>query len=82
MRESIEDFIFDHINTFVFLCFIIFILTIFVLSSVYDNAKWNNGYCSCGGKWEYVQPIGHAYTTDYMYKCDVCGKAREFDKIR
>lgn len=47
-----------------------------------EEKTWNNGFCSCGGHWEYMQPIGHAYNTDYIYKCDKCGKTHEFSKVR
>jgi hypothetical protein len=47
-----------------------------------EEKTWNNGFCSCGGRWEYMQPIGHAYSTDYIYKCDKCGKTHEFSKVR
>lgn len=50
--------------------------------SNHDNKVWNDGYCSCGGKWAYVQPIGHAYSTVYMYECDTCGQVKEFNKKR
>jgi hypothetical protein len=47
-----------------------------------SNEKWNNGYCSCGGKWVYDQPIGHQYSTYFLYECDKCGKTEEFTKKR
>lgn len=45
---------------------------------IVDNISWNNGKCSCGGSWEYQQAVGHRYSTNYVYKCDKCGKIAEF----
>ncbi len=50
--------------------------------SANDEKAWNDGYCSCGGQWEYQQAVGHRYDTDYIYKCDKCGKIEEFNKAR
>jgi hypothetical protein len=61
---------------------IILVLIISLGVSKVDDRLWNNGQCSCGGKWEYVQPIGHAYSTYYLYECDACGKTKEFIKKR
>lgn len=47
-----------------------------------DINNWNDGYHSCGGKWEYVQAVGHQYDSDYIYKCDRCGDIEEFDIYR
>lgn len=47
-----------------------------------DEVKWSNGYCECGGHWEYEQAVGHQYSTTYMYKCDKCGKHIELHKER
>lgn len=60
---------------------IIFIL-LFSCADQEDKKDWNNGYCSCGGHWEYICPIGHQATTTYMYKCDKCGKMKEFHVFR
>lgn len=66
----------------VFGSIVIVILLFWNIASIFDNIRWNNGYHSCGGKWEYVQPVGHAYTTTYLYECDKCGKTHEFGKKR
>lgn len=49
----------------------------FILYSA-NESQWNNGYCSCGGKWVYQEAVGHRYNTTYVYKCDKCGKLKEF----
>jgi len=40
----------------------------------HDKKAWNNGYCECGGHFEYEQAVGHQYGTSYVYTCDSCGK--------
>ena len=52
-----------------------------ILAGINDG-KWNDGHCSCGGNWVYEQPIGHMYSTYYLYECDSCGKCYEFRKKR
>lgn len=42
-----------------------------------DEKEWNNGYCECGGHFEYEQAVGHQYRTSYIYKCDSCGRRIE-----
>lgn len=42
-----------------------------------DEKEWNNGYCECGGHFEYEQAVGHQYSTSYIYKCDNCGRRIE-----
>lgn len=66
----------------VFVCFVGFLVFCYHLNSSTDTKKWNNGYCECGGKWEYEQAVGHRYDTSYIYICDKCGKREEFDVIR
>ena len=63
--------------------FILFIALIFaVLIGIYnyceheqykkDVVTWNDGYCQCGGEWEYQQAVGHQVSTEYIYKCNKC----------
>lgn len=63
-----------------------FIIVIFVvitaIGGAEDKIAWNNGYCECGGRWEYQQAVGHKYDTNYIYKCNKCGKIHEFDVAR
>ena len=51
---------------------------ILLVCRIMNASGWNSGYCSCGGKWEYKQAIGHRYETTYLYECDKCGKTIEF----
>ena len=69
----------------------IFIVCVFILVVTFicnfimnsnEKKKWNDGYCSCGGKWEYEQAVGHYYSTHYIYVCDTCGKRIELYSIK
>ena len=79
---KIGDFICDYPQISGFFIIAIIITVILMGLQASDNARWNDGYCSCGGRWEYVQPIGHSSTTSYLYECDECGKMHEFIKKR
>ena len=48
----------------------------------HDSKLWNNGYCDCGGRWEYEQAVGHKSTTSYIYVCDKCGNRIEISEMR
>lgn len=49
----------------VYLYFVIIVVCLVcTLAAIYrhsaiDIKQWNNGYCECGGKWEYEQAVGH-----------------------
>ena len=58
------------------------VVGLILLTDKKEADRWNNGYCSCGGKYEYTQAIGHAYTTTYIYQCDKCGNTIEVSKHR
>ena len=51
-------------------------------SAKFDDDLWNNGYCSCGGQWEYEQAVGHRVSTSYIYRCDKCGNRIEISDYR
>lgn len=72
----------DKIQLISLLIFVGIALVIFGFLRKAEEKTWNNGFCSCGGRWEYMQPIGHAYSTYYIFKCDKCGKMHEFSKVR
>jgi hypothetical protein len=45
--------------------------------------EYNNGICKqCGGKYEYLQAIGHEDYTTYLYRCRQCGKMLELSEAR
>lgn len=56
---------------------IVVIIIVIVVYSIHES-PWNDGYCSCGGRWRYQEAVGHRYSTTYIYKCDKCGKVKEF----
>lgn len=58
---------------------VVFIVVV-IVCHVSNATKWNGGYCSCGGKWEYLQAVGHRYDTRYLYQCPKCGRTEEFYK--
>ena len=58
----------------------IVIIIVFVTHLV-NVSQWNDGYCSCGGRWVYQEAVGHEYSTNYIYKCDKCGKIKEFYSV-
>ena len=66
----------DKFNVALIMLVIIIIIS-FVINSA-NEGQWNNGYCSCGGRWRYQEAVGHSYSTTYIYKCDECGKMKEF----
>ena len=61
---------------------IIFLLSILLIGSCVNDSKWNDGHCECGGNWVYDQPVGHQYSTNYLYECDKCGRVYEFYEKR
>lgn len=69
---------------------ILFILLMIILF-IADKKAWNNGFCECGGRWEYVDILhnvnyvkDYGYQDDikYIYKCNKCGKMHEFNELR
>lgn len=45
-----------------------------------DDNAYNDGiHRDCGGHWIYQQAVSHKYKTDFLFKCDKCGKLEEFD---
>jgi hypothetical protein len=77
--NGIDDIKYQVIALLIFIA-LLFILKFF--TATHDYNVWNYGYCECGGKWVYQQAVGHYYSTDYIYKCDKCGKIHEFDEMR
>lgn len=68
--------------------YLIWFITIFILLIIgaicrlsIGEAKWNNGYCECGGHWEYVEAVGHRNHTGFIYECSECGKHIEITNL-
>lgn len=57
---------------------LVIIMAIIFITNAVNSSQWNDGYCSCGGRWRYQEAVGHRYSTTYIYKCDNCGKVKEF----
>lgn len=58
-------------------CIFSLIISVAKCSNDHDKKEWNNGYCECGGQYEYEQAVGHQFRTSYIYKCDNCGRRIE-----
>ena len=56
------------------LVFILIVLLVFSDYS-YNENKWNNGYCPCGGEWHFRAVESASVSTSsskYWYECDNC----------
>lgn len=71
--------------------FILLMIILFIADSKADKKAWNNGFCECGGRCEYLDTSHHiSYTKEggyhdskgYIYKCNKCGKMHEFNEVR
>lgn len=71
--------------------FLLLIILLAIADNKADKKAWNNGFCECGGRWEYLDTSHHVYYTKkggyhdingYIYKCSKCGKMHEFNEVR
>lgn len=71
--------------------FILLMIILFIADFKADKKAWNNGFCECGGRWEYVDILhnvnyvkdyGYQDNKKYIYKCNKCGKMHEFNELR
>lgn len=46
-----------------------------------DHDRWNNGYCECGGQYQFSSATNYRGSKDYYYTCDKCGHTEEFHAI-
>lgn len=46
-----------------------------------DHDRWNNGYCECGGQYQFSSATNYRGSKDYYYTCDKCGHTEEFSAI-
>lgn len=93
MIDKISEYIDEHMEIVGIAVFIL-IFTMFVGGVVWsvkaEQEAWNDGYCECGGKWEYVSSEQNVHgvdgdvhtTTHYIYRCDECGKMEKFSELR
>ena len=78
-----NDYVYDIIHIILFIAFIGGVIICAGKCSIEQDEKdWNNGYCECGGHFEYEQAVGHQYRTSYIYTCDSCGRHIEIWKER
>lgn len=71
--------------------FLLLIIILAIADNKADEKAWNNGFCECGGRWEYLDTSHHVSytkeggyhdTMEYIYKCSKCGKMHEFNEVR
>lgn len=71
--------------------FLLLIILLAIADNKADEKAWNNGFCECGGRWEYLDTSHHvSYSKEggyhdikgYIYKCNKCGKMHEFNELR
>lgn len=86
--EDIKERLF---NSSIPILFILLMIILFIADSKADKKAWNNGFCECGGRWEYVDILhnvnyvkdyGYQDNKKYIYKCNKCGKMHEFNELR
>lgn len=46
-----------------------------------NHDRWNNGYCECGGQYQFSSATNYRGSKDYYYTCDKCGHTEEFHAI-
>lgn len=46
-----------------------------------NHDRWNNGYCECGGQYQFSSATNWRGSKDYYYTCDRCGHTEEFTSI-
>ena len=47
---------------------------LFTMEAKSDEVAWNNGYCECGGKWDFTNAEHLKNGGDlYYYECEECG---------
>ena len=46
-----------------------------------NHDRWNNGYCECGGEYQFSSATNWRGSKNYYYTCDKCGHTEEFTSI-
>ena len=46
-----------------------------------NRNRWNNGYCECGGQYQFSSATNWHGSKNYYYTCDKCGHTEEFSAI-
>lgn len=65
---------------------VVLAITFGVATLLYKDAegnhdRWNNGYCECGGQYQFSSATNYRGSKDYYYTCDKCGHTEEFHAI-
>jgi len=87
MKEKIKEKLNIYgslISLIILISCIIFIIIkgISYLDEKHSEKHWNNGYCKCGGQWEYVQFYPSPSEIKYYYECNKCHNIEGFNKRR
>lgn len=56
-------------------------MTLLYKQSEGNYDRWNNGYCECGGQYQFSSATNYRGSKDYYYTCDKCGHTEEFSAI-
>lgn len=57
---------------------IIILIVLLFIRSCSSSVAYNNGTCVfCGGHYVFQQAVGHRSWTNYLYKCNRCGRMIE-----
>lgn len=46
-----------------------------------NHDRWNNGYCECGGEYQFSSATNWRGSKNYYYTCDKCGHTEEFSSL-
>ena len=46
-----------------------------------NHDRWNNGYCECGGQYQFSSATNWRGSKNYYYTCDKCGHTEKFSQI-
>ncbi len=46
-----------------------------------NRNRWNNGYCECGGEYQFSSATQWRSSKAYYYTCDKCGHTEEFSSL-
>ncbi len=57
------------------------IVTLIYKEAESDHDRWNNGYCECGGRYQFSSATNWRGSKNYYYTCDKCGHTEKFSSI-
>lgn len=62
------------------ICALVFSAMLYETAQAPTN-PWNNGYCKCGGQYQFSSATNWRGSKDYYYTCDKCGHTEEFSSL-